>query len=253
MIRAYLVDDEPLALDRLARLLEATGRAIVVGRTTDPETAVVALRSTGADAVDALFLDVQMPGLSGFELLERLEHPPAVVFVTAYDAYALNAFAVDSIDYLLKPVEPERLDRALDKLARLGASQGPDVRALARELASRLATPRRLERVASRVGGRTTLIDTARISYFFAKDKLTFAVENGREHVVDFTLSELEQALDSRRFVRIHRSTIVATAFVHELYPGVDGMIVRLRDEQRTELAVARDRLRALKARLGIP
>jgi len=250
MIRAYLVDDERLALDRLGRLLEATGRATVAGRTTDPEAAVAALNAT--EDVDALFLDVQMPGLSGFELLDRLTHPPAVVFVTAYDAYALNAFAVDSIDYLLKPVEPERLSRALDKLQRMTGGRGADVRGLARELASRLAAPRRLERVASRVGERTTLIDVSRVSHFFSKDKLTFAVERGREHVVDFTLTELEQALDPRRFVRIHRSTIVATAFVRELYPGVDGVIVRLNDEGGTELTVARDRVRELRARLGI-
>ena len=156
--------------------------------------------------MDVLFLDIQMPEMTGFELLERLERDVPVIFTTAYDRYALEAFAVNSIDYLLKPIDPDRLDRALDKLARLGGQPRPDVRALARELAAQLSTGRRLDRIASRVGERTTLLDVARITHFFSKDKLTFAVANGREHVIDHTLSELEERLDPKRFVRIHRT-----------------------------------------------
>src|SRR6185436_7447323 len=96
-----------------------------------------------------------------------------------------------------------------------------------------------------RVGERTTVVDTARVSHFTAKDKLTFAVVNGREHVIDHTLAQLEERLDPRRFVRIHRATIVNAAFVQELFPAVDGgVLVRLRDEKHTELSVARDRVR---------
>ena len=109
MLRAYVVDDERLAVDRLSRLLGATGRVEIVGASTDPEAALEALRARPAD-VDVLFLDIQMPGLTGFELLQRLERPPLVVFTTAYDQYALDAFEVSSIDYLLKPIEPARLD-----------------------------------------------------------------------------------------------------------------------------------------------
>ena len=123
----------------------------------------------------------------------------------------------------LKPIEPERLDRALDKLERFAGT-----------------------------GLHSSGVDVARVTHFFAKDKLSFAVVNGREHVVDSTLSELEARLDARRFVRIHRATIVNVAFVQELYPGVDGVLVRLKDEKNTELSVARDRVRELKERLGI-
>jgi two-component system LytT family response regulator len=210
-----------------------------------------------------LFLDIQMPGLSGFELLEQLEQTPVVIFTTAFDRYAIDAFAANSIDYLLKPIEPERLDRALAKLERLSGTgarrpEGDpsplrDIRALARELAVQLAPGRRLERVASRVGERTTVIEVARVTHFFSKDKLTFAAANGRDHVVDFTMVELEAKLDPRRFLRIHRATIVNVAFVRELDTWVDsGVIVRLKDDKNTELAVARDRVRELKERLGI-
>src|SRR5438132_13587192 len=209
MIRAYLVDDERLAIQRLTRLLEATSRVEVVGSATDPESALVFLRET---PVDVVFLDVHMPGLTGFELLERLDRNVLVIFTTAYDRYALDAFAVNSVDYLLKPIEPERLDRALDKLERFSAQPRPDVRALARELAAQLAPGRRLERIASRVGERTTVLEVARATHFFSKDKLTFAVVNAREHVIDYTLADLEQRLDARRFVRIHRATIVNAA-----------------------------------------
>ena len=145
----------------LTRLLEATGRVDVGGGATDPEAALTFLHD---HSVDVLFLDIQMPGMTGFELLEQLERPPLVVFTTAYDAYALSAFETNAIDYLLKPIEADRLDRALDKIARLmenPRAARADVRALARQLAAELA-PKRLERIASRVGEKTTLLDVAR-------------------------------------------------------------------------------------------
>src|SRR6266699_499356 len=167
MIRAYVVDDERLAVQRLTRLLEETGRVTIAGSTTDSAEALAFLR---AAEVDVGFLDVQMPGLTGFELLEQLDRAVPVIFTTAYDRYALDAFSVNSIDYLLKPVEAERLDRALSKLERLAAEPRPDVRALARELAAQLVgdrsplilgrpVPNTLDRVASRVGERTTVLD----------------------------------------------------------------------------------------------
>lgn len=257
MLRAYIVDDERLAIERLTRLLDATGRVRVAGSTTDPETALAELRNR---EVDVLFLDIQMPGLTGFDLVEQLERDLPVIFTTAYDRYALDAFAVNSIDYLLKPIESERLERALDKLTRFAGQPRQDIRALARELAAQLGTGsstalgagRRLERIASRVGERTTVLEVARISHFFSKDKLTFAVSAGREHAIDYTLADLEERLDPRRFVRIHRATIANLAFVAELYPGVDGVLIRLKDDRKTELSVARDRVRDLKDRLGI-
>ena len=247
-MRVYIVDDEALAVRRLTRLLEATGRVQIAGSATDPEEALAFL---AAHSVDALFLDIHMPGLTGFELLERLGHDVPVIFTTAYDRYALNAFDVNSIDYLLKPVDPDKLARALDRLERHAATV-PDVRALARQLASELSPARRLERLASRVGERTTVLEVSKITHFFAQDKLTFAVSGGREHAIDYTLAELEGQLDPRRFVRIHRATIANIAFVQELYPGVDGVVVRLKDEKKSELSVARDRVRELKDKLGI-
>jgi two-component system, LytTR family, response regulator len=252
LIRAFVVDDERLAVQRLTRLLAETNRVTVVGSATDPEDALAQLKQA---SIDVLFLDIQMPVMSGFELVERLDRNIPVVFTTAYDRYALEAFTVNSIDYLLKPVETDRLTKTVEKLERFtagGAALAPDLRSLAKQLARELAPGRKLERIASRVGERTTVLETARITHFYAKDKLTFAATNGHEHVIDYTIAELEEQLDTRRFVRIHRATIVNVAFVQELYPGVDGLLVRLRDDGKSELAVARDRVRGLKEHLGI-
>src|SRR5436190_12777457 len=109
-----------------------------------------------------------MPELTGFELLERLERDPFVVFTTADDRYPIDAFSVNSIDYLLKPIEPDRLVRALDKLQRRTSAEPVPIRALARELAAQLAPGRRVERLASRVGDRTTILDVARVTHLVA-------------------------------------------------------------------------------------
>src|SRR5882762_7980763 len=112
-LRAYLVDDEYLALRRLSKLLLATKRVKIIGSTSDP---TVAKRFLASEPVDVVFLDIQMPDMNGFELLAKLTTQPIVIFTTAYDQYALKAFEVNSVDYLLKPVDPQQLDRALRKL-----------------------------------------------------------------------------------------------------------------------------------------
>ncbi|MBI3665434.1 MAG: response regulator transcription factor, partial [Acidobacteria bacterium] len=205
-LRAYLVDDEPLALKRLRRLLDATGRVEIVGSAVDPQEALAFLSSR---EVDVLFLDIQMPETNGFELLSRLERQPLVIFTTAFDQYALKAFEVNSIDYLLKPVEPQQLERALNKLERLrGGSKPewmrqPEFRAVLEELSEALRAPQPAlsSRIASRVGDRVQLVDLARITHFFSQDKLTYAAAGGKNHCIDYTITELEQKLDPGKFV----------------------------------------------------
>ncbi|MFN3326510.1 MAG: LytR/AlgR family response regulator transcription factor [Bryobacteraceae bacterium] len=253
-MRVFLVDDEALALKRLAHLLGETGRVEIVGTATDPIEAVDRLAST---RVDALFLDIEMPEMNGFELLSRLPEQPLVVFVTAYDRYALRAFEVNSIDYLLKPVDGQQLARALNKLDRLrrGIDPRPDVLSLAEQLAEALRTkPRRYpDRVASRIGEKVVFIELSRVSHFYAEDKLTFAATPEKSYPVDHTISDLEKGLDSRRFVRVHRSALVNLDYVRELHAWLGGrMLIRLRDSKNAEIPVARDRVRVLKERLGL-
>jgi two-component system LytT family response regulator len=251
--RAFLVDDEPLALRRLRRLLEGTGRVEVVGESTDPREALDTLRAGG---LDAAFLDIQMPGMSGLELAAQLPVPPWVVFVTAYDRYALRAFEVNAIDYLLKPVQPGVLARALDKLERALAL--PEVQAGA-EASSFLERVERVlrgkpgpaERIAARVDTKYVLVELSRVTHFRADSKLTFAFTADATHQVEATLAELEARL-SAGFARIHRGILVNLAHVEEVDLRGAGAWVRLRDARASELPVSRDRVRALKERLGI-
>jgi DNA-binding LytR/AlgR family response regulator len=257
MIRAFVVDDEPLAVRRLKRMLEETGRVEVAGSSSDPVDALAALAET---AVDALFLDIQMPGMTGFEMLGMMDPQPLVVFTTAYDRYALQAFEVNSIDYLLKPIEERHLARALDKIERLHASPAgaPDWKALMAQLAGALRQPgaglavEYPERIASRLGDRIHILDLAKVTHFFAQEKLTYAAAEGKSHVVDYTVSDLEQKLDPHHFFRIHRSTLLNLAWVKELDAWFGGrVLVRLKDAKSTELQVARERVQELKKRLG--
>lgn len=254
-MRAFLVDDEPLALKRLSRMLAATGRVEIAGRSSDPQEAIPAILEAKPDL---LFLDIEMPGMSGFEMLSRIDPQPLIVFTTAYDQYALQAFAVNSIGYLLKPIEAAQLDRALDKIERMqrGAEPRPEIKELLAQvaaLANSANSAQYPDRIPSRAGERIEFIDLARVTHFFASDKLTYAATATKNYVVDHTIQELEQKLDPRKFTRIHRATLLNIDHVHELHAWFAGrMLVRLKDDKKTDLAVSRDRVRALKERLGL-
>jgi len=253
-MKVFLIDDEPLAVLRLRRLLEDTGRVEIVGTSSDPGEALDQLRRSRPDV---LFLDIEMPGMSGFDLLDQLGEPqPLVVFTTAYDQYALDAFQVNSIDYLLKPIEPAQLDRALNKLDRVlvGSEARGDVNALLKKVRAMLSDrqPQYLARVASRVGDRVEFIEVAQVTHFYAKDKLTFAVAAAKHHALDLSIAELEQKLSPQDWVRIHRSTLLNVDAVKELHTWFGGkLLVKLKDGQ-TELQVARERAAEVKAKLGI-
>ncbi|MGA2571800.1 MAG: response regulator transcription factor [Terracidiphilus sp.] len=256
-LRAFLVDDEPLAIERLARLLAKYGSLSIAGSATDPQEAVEFLN--GKNDIDVLFLDIQMPGINGFELLSRLAVQPFVIFTTAFDQYALRAFEVNSIDYLLKPIEAEQLERALAKLGRLRPvvkpdwQRDPELPAVLRDLAASLAG-RRAEfprRIASRVGDRISFLDLSAISHFVARDKLTYAVAGGREHCVDQTIADLERKLDPAKFLRIHRAILLNLDWVKLANVSFAGRVtVTLNDERGTQLPVARDRVRLMRSRM---
>lgn len=257
-LRAYLVDDEPLAIKRLARLLDGFDALRIAGSATDPAQALDYLNR---EPTDVLFLDIQMPGLNGFELLAQLTEQPFVIFTTAYDEYALRAFEVNSIDYLVKPIETAQLARALKKLSHLRPVSKPDwqrdsdLPALLKELAASLRNqrPGYLSRIASRVGERISFLSVGDITHFVSQDKLTYAVVNGRRHCVDQSIAELERRLDPAKFLRVHRSTLVNMDWIHEANFWFTGkLILSLNDVHRTQIPVSRDRVRSLKLRLGI-
>lgn len=251
MIRAWLIDDEKLALNRLSRMLRETGKVEVAGASTDPEEALDRLAET---PVDALFLDIEMPGLNGFELLSRLDTRPAVVFTTAYDRYAVRAFEANGTDYLMKPVSTEALDRAIAKLERNRAVDPAQYVAMLDQLKVALQAQGRHypRRIPSKLGDRVQFVDLDKITHFFAEGKLTYAATPNKNFVVDDSIVQLEAKLDPAQFQRIHRAFLVNLAAVAEVCSWFGGrMVARLNDAAHTELPIARDRVRALKERLG--
>lgn len=250
-LRGYIVDDEPLAIDRLLRLLGGSRRIDILGSSTDPQAALEFLTER---PVDVLFLDIQMPGMTGLELLANLHSQPVVVFTTAYDQYALKAFEMNAIDYLLKPIDPLHLERALKKIERICVPNAADFRKLFEDLTVTLRqrVPELPDRIATRVGDRVCFLDLARVTHFCADEKLTFAVVAGKRYCVDYTLSDLEQRLDPKRFVRIHRAILLNIEWVKDVASTFVGRyVIRLKDAQQTELTVARNRAHEVKVRLG--
>jgi len=252
MIRAWLIDDEALARKRLKRLLEETGKVEVVGVSPDGEDAVTRLRDT---SVDALFLDIEMPGMNGFEVLNRLEIKPPVVFTTAYDQYAVKAFEANGIDYLLKPISAEALHRAIARLERNQSVDPAQYRAMLERLTAAMERPDAAypRRIPSKLGDRIQFVDLDKVSHFFADGKLTYAATAGKNYVVDHSIVQLEAKLDPSQFLRIHRGYLVNLSAVAEIRSWFGGkMIARLNDQAHTELPVARDRVKSLKDRLGL-
>lgn len=253
-LRVFLIDDEPLALRRLARLLLETNRVEIVGQTTEPLKASQIIPTL---KLDAIFLDIQMPELTGFELLARLENYPPVIFTTAFDAFALKAFEVYSLDYLLKPIEAERLEKALNKLEKtVPEKPSNDLQKLIENLAENFSANERrpLERLPSRLGAKVQIIDVTGITHFFSQDKLTFAQNiDGKNFAIDYALSELENRLNKQTFLRVHRNSIVNVNFIAEVHGWFSGkVLIRLKSVKKTEIIVARDRVKILKDFLGM-
>jgi len=208
-IRALIVDDEPLARERLRTLLAAERDVRVEGECADGDEAVAAIRATAPDLV---FLDVQMPGTGGFEVIREVgaERMPFVVFATAYDAFALRAFEVGALDYLLKPFDEERVRTAMERVRERIASGGPrlddGVLALLRGLHAPGAFP---ERLTVRTGTRYVVVPVADVDWIQAEDNYVRLHVGAATHLMRETLAAMERTLDPRRFVRVHRSTIV--------------------------------------------
>jgi len=235
-MRVLIVDDEAVARRRVRRLLASEADVQIVGEAGDGRSAVAEIARTSPDLV---LLDVQMPELDGFEVVENLppDRLPAMIFVTAYDRYALQAFDVHAIDYLLKPFTPERfrtaLDRARERVTRRDRSNG--VERLVEELRARR---KHLARLLVRAGRRIVVLDADRIDWIQAADNYVSVRSAGRDYLLRGALATLERQLDPARFVRIHRSMIVNVNRIEALEPATHGDFdVRLRDGTHVTLS----------------
>jgi len=254
-IRTLIVDDELAAREGMRHLLAADPEIVLAGECSNGREAAAAIRDTSPDLV---FLDVQMPELDGFGVLREVgvERAPAVVFVTAFDQYALRAFDVHAIDYLLKPFTDDRFRQSLDRAKQLvrQGRMGDLTRKLAALLdndeSARAPAPSYLDRLVVKSGGKVTLLPVGEIEWIDAEGDYVRIHVGKTWHLLRETMKNLEDQLDAARFVRIHRSTIVNLEKVKELQPFFRGEYVVVL-HNGTTLKLSRGYRDNLEARLG--
>lgn len=250
MIRILIIDDESLAREKLKRLLTGLN---------DPEIEIAGEASDGAEALekidslkpDAVIIDIQMPGLTGMEVIRNITHKPAVIFSTAYDQYAVQAFENNAIDYLLKPYDSDRLKKAVQKLKTFSGQH-----TLQESLKNMIAemSPRKpvyIELLPARTGEKIRLFKAEEVIWFDSEHSITFAHLEGQRHDIRYTLDELERQLHPRDFFRIHRSAVVNLHRIATIVPWFNGQYrITLNDSAKTELSVSRGRAQELKKHL---
>jgi DNA-binding LytR/AlgR family response regulator len=243
-LRALVVDDEPVARRRLVRMLGRIGRVEVIGEAGDGSEALERIRALGPDVV---LLDIRMPGLDGLALASTATELPPIVFTTAYDELAVQAFEVAAIDYLLKPIGEARLIEALERVRHhLRAADLERLGPVLQHLAQRTGAPR----IAAHRGSTTHLFDPREISSFRATSKYTCFEHGAERFLIDESLVELERRLAPLGFVLIHRSVLVRIDSIAALRSSDRGWVADLGDG--TTVPVSRRRVTALRLALGL-
>ena len=239
MLKAIIVDDEAPARSELKFLLDELGQTEVVAEAASVREAIEKLKEYPCDV---MFLDVNMPEATGLQLAEALQHlkfPPAVVFVTAYSEYALEAFDVDAVDYLMKPVETNRLERALDKVEARGKQ------------AAAPAAP--AERIPVEKGGRKVLVPIDQIRYIEAKDDYSCIYTDSDRYLSVISLAQLEAKLSPHGFFRVHRGYIVNLQYVEDVEVVSSGVMqLGIAGVEGKKISVSRRRVVQLKRALGL-
>lgn len=239
MLSAMIVDDEAPARSELRYLLEETGRVEPIIEASSARETVEKLME---GRCDVLFMDISMPKTSGMQLAEalhRLKNPPAIVFVTAYSEYALEAFDVDAVDYLMKPVETDRLERALDKVQ---ARMKPQAQ-----------THAAVERIPVEKGGRKVLVPIDQIRYIEAKDDYSCIYTDADRYLSTISLAQLENKLSPHGFFRVHRGYIVNLEYVEDVEVVSSGILqLGINGIEGKKISVSRRRVVQLKRALGI-
>lgn len=245
-IKTLIIDDEELARARFKKLIEPfLDKIEIIGECGDGISAVEKIDELKPDLI---FLDIQMPGKTGFQVLEAITHKPMVIFVTAYDQYAIQAFEKNSIDYLMKPVEQDRLEEAVSKLPSVDNDTAKDD--LFDKITSLLESQKSDRRLHVKVGDRTILLEGSEIYYFESEDKYTNVYSTEGKHIIDTPLVELEKLFSHENMIRIHRGILVNSRWIRELIRLSGGkMQVRLKNDDRSLLNVSRnytDRVKGL-------
>lgn len=246
-LRVLIVDDEYPAREELRYLLRSFPEIEVVGEAAQASEALELIRNID---YDLCFLDVKMPGESGVDLVKHLAalpHSPAVIFVTAYPDYAVEAFDLDAVDYLLKPFDQPRLARALQRLVERGSEGGPELAPSAEPngipAVDKIPVPDR---------ERTVLLDADDIVYITAARGYSYLMTSQGRHLVPYSLAELERRLRAKRFFRTHRGYLINLERAKAIEPDFKGGLQVVMDDEQTRVPVSRRQARRLKHLLGL-
>jgi len=245
-IKCLIVDDEEIARLRLHKLVSAYADLQVVG---EAENGLVALEKIKELNPDLLFLDIQMPGLNGFEVLKKLPRQPVVIFTTAFDQFAIKAFDENAVAYLLKPIEEDKLKRAIEK-SKLLLQQTDN--ALYEKLLQ-FVEKKDLKQFVSKFGSKVKLIPAEEVCYISAKDKHTFVhLMDGSELIIDNTLTELESMIDDS-FLRIHRGYIIRMNYINEVEKAGDSRyLFTMKDQKKSQVQSSTGYAKKIRDGLGI-
>jgi len=247
MWKTIIIDDEQLARQRIKRLLKEYDEVEIIEEASNGEDGLEKIEFLKPDLI---FLDIEMPILNGFEMLAKLKHQPKVVFITAYDQYAVKAFEEGSIDYLLKPIEIERLDKTIKKLRQTSLAQAQiPLEDLLRQIQSKKA----VKTLTIKLGDKILLVKVNEIVHIQAEDKYVFLhTVDGKKHLTDFTLSTLETKLPEE-FLRIHRSDIINVDYIKEIRKGFNGALVFvLNNQNETKVTSSRSNSEMLREKFDI-
>jgi DNA-binding LytR/AlgR family response regulator len=246
MIRCLIVDDEEVARNHMARLLKAFPDVVEAGQAANGAEALELISSSRPDVV---FLDIEMPELTAFDMLAELKEPPLIVFATAYDQYAVQAFESNAIDYLMKPIQADRLKKTIEKIRTTLEKPRKEYEPLLRSVLSQLRSgpPAKL---AARRGKRIVLLSPREILYARIEDDIVFFYSQTERFATDRTITELEALLAPAGFCRISRSTIINLVHARELLPWSSGTW-KVKLTNNAELDVSRERARELKSLIG--
>lgn len=242
-----IIDDEQLARQRLKRLLAQYDEISIVAEAENGEEALALIKKHRPDLI---FLDIEMPILNGFEMLAKLDVELKVIFTTAYDQYAIKAFEEGSIDYLLKPIEAERLEKTLKKLKATQVSSQP---LELEQLLQKLQPKKEIKTITVKIGDRILLVKVSDLTHIVAEEKYVFLhTQDHKKHLSDFTLSALEEKLPDH-FVRINRSSLINSEYIKEIRKGFNGsFIFILNDYQETRITSSRSQSQSLRIRFEL-
>jgi DNA-binding LytR/AlgR family response regulator len=251
MMRSLVIDDEANARARLIRLLGAHPEVAVIGEAQD---ALEAIEKIEELRPDLLFLDIEIPGLKGFEVLRSIPSTieiPLVIFTTGYDQHALAAFEANALAYLLKPIEPKRLSFAIERSSKLLALSDEKERARENILRATGKMPRTLRQIVCRKNGRALLLPSERILWFEVQDGIVHAITAKDSFWVNYQLAELEAALPPHEFFRARREVLVNMSQIKEIKPYFkSSFLLVMSDAAFTEIAVSERQARSLRLRL---